>query len=57
MEHGWNHSLGEIVTALADEGLRIERLDEKRELHWPAPFLVELPTATTACRPSAATCR
>ena len=43
VEHGWNHSLGEIVTALADEGLRIERLDEKRELHWPAPFLVELP--------------
>ena len=41
VEHGWNHSLGEIVTALADEGLRIERLDEKRELHWPAPFLVE----------------
>ena len=43
VEHGWNHSLGEIVTALAAEGLRIELLDEKRELHWPAPFLVELP--------------
>jgi len=39
VEHGWNHSLGEIVTALAREGLRIELLDEKRELGWPAPFL------------------
>jgi SAM-dependent methyltransferase len=41
VEHGWNHSLGEIVTLLARSGLRIELLDEKRELHWPAPFLVE----------------
>jgi len=39
VEHGWNHSLGEIVTALAENGLRIELLDEKRELGWPAPFL------------------
>jgi SAM-dependent methyltransferase len=39
VEHGWNHSLGEIVTALARNGLRIESLDEKRELAWPAPFL------------------
>jgi SAM-dependent methyltransferase len=39
VEHGWNHSLGEIVTVLARSGLRIELLDEKRELAWPAPFL------------------
>jgi SAM-dependent methyltransferase len=39
VEHGWNHSLGEIVTLLATNGLRIEFLDEKRELGWPAPFL------------------
>ena len=39
VEHGWNHSLGEIVTALADNGLVIELLDEKRVLDWPAPFL------------------
>jgi SAM-dependent methyltransferase len=39
VEHGWNHSLGEIVTLLADNGLRIELLDEKRELDWPVPFL------------------
>jgi SAM-dependent methyltransferase len=44
-EHGWNHSLGEIVTLLADNGLRIELLDEKRELDWPAGFLVELDDA------------
>ena len=41
VEHGWNHSLGEIVTELASNGLRIELLDEKRVLDWPAPFLVE----------------
>jgi SAM-dependent methyltransferase len=41
IEHGWNHSLGEIVTALADNGLRIEFLHEQRELEWPAPFLVD----------------
>jgi SAM-dependent methyltransferase len=40
VQHGWNHSLGEIVTLLARNGLRIELLDEKRELSWPAPFLV-----------------
>jgi len=39
VEHGWNHSLGEIVTLLATNGLRIEFLDEKRDLGWPAPFL------------------
>ena len=42
VEHSWLHSLGEIVTLLADQGLRIELLDEKRVLDWPAPFLTEL---------------
>ena len=27
-EHGWDHGLGEIVTALIDAGLRIEALVE-----------------------------
>ena len=27
-EHGWDHGLGEIVTALIDAGLRIDRLEE-----------------------------
>jgi SAM-dependent methyltransferase len=40
VQHGWNHSLGEVVTRLAGEGLRIELLDEKRELDWPSSFLV-----------------
>jgi SAM-dependent methyltransferase len=42
IEHGWNHSLGEIVTVLATNGLRIELLDEKRVLDWPADFLTKL---------------
>jgi SAM-dependent methyltransferase len=46
VEHGWNHSLGEIVTALADAGLRIELLDEKRELDWEVGFLEERPDGT-----------
>jgi SAM-dependent methyltransferase len=45
-EHGWNHSLGEIVTSLANEGLRIELLDEKRVLAWPVPWLTELEDGT-----------
>ena len=40
-EHGWDHGLGEIVTALVDAGLRIERLVEHPFLEWKAEFLVE----------------
>jgi SAM-dependent methyltransferase len=40
-EHGWNHGLGEIVTALIDAGLRLDRLEEQPFLEWPADFLVE----------------
>jgi SAM-dependent methyltransferase len=40
-EYGWNHSLGEIVTALIDAGLRIEFLHEFPFLEWPADALVE----------------
>jgi SAM-dependent methyltransferase len=40
-EHGWNHGLGEIVTALIDAGLQIESLEEHPFLHWGADFLVE----------------
>jgi SAM-dependent methyltransferase len=40
VQHGWNHSIGEVVTLLAREGLRIELLDEKREVPWPVPWLV-----------------
>jgi SAM-dependent methyltransferase len=41
VEHGWNHGLGEIVTALIDAGLRIESLEEHPYLEWSADFLVE----------------
>lgn len=41
MEHGWDHSLGEIVTALIDAGLRIEFLHELDYCEWALDFLVE----------------
>lgn len=40
-EHGWDHGLGEIVTALIDAGLRLEWLRESPELDWSLGFLVE----------------
>jgi len=39
VEHGWNHSLGEIVTALIDAGLTIELLHEFDFAEWEVPFL------------------
>jgi len=54
VEHSWMHSLGEIVTLLADAGLRIELLDEKRELDWPAPFLPEVPQGRAGFPPDQA---
>ena len=41
VEHGWDHGLGEIVTALIDAGLRIEALVEHPFLAWSTDFLVE----------------
>ena len=41
VEHGWDHGLGEIVTALIDAGLHIEKLVEHPFLDWKADFLVE----------------
>lgn len=40
VEYGWDHGLGEIVTALASAGLRIEALREYPFLNWSIPFLV-----------------
>ena len=40
-EHGWDHGLGEIVTALIDAGLRIEALVEHPFLDWKVDLLVE----------------
>ena len=41
VEYGWDHSLGEIVTSLANEGLRIEFLHEFDFVRWPVVFLAE----------------
>ena len=41
VEYGWDHSLGEIVTSLADAGLRLEFLHEFDFVRWPVDFLVE----------------
>ena len=41
VEYGWDHSLGEIVTSLADAGLRIDFLHEFDFVEWPVDFLVK----------------
>jgi SAM-dependent methyltransferase len=41
VEFGWNHSLGEIVTALVEAGLRLDFLHEFDFVPWPMAFLVE----------------
>jgi hypothetical protein len=38
-EFGWDHGLGEIVTALIEAGLRIESLREYPFLGWKLDFL------------------
>lgn len=35
-EHAWNHSMGEIVSAIAAEGLVVEFLREEPFIEWPA---------------------
>lgn len=39
VEYGWNHGLGEIVTALAGAGLRVEFLHEFPFVEWEVSFL------------------
>jgi SAM-dependent methyltransferase len=41
VEYGWDHSLGEILTSLADAGLRLEFIHEFDFVRWPVDFLVE----------------
>jgi SAM-dependent methyltransferase len=41
VSHGWNHSLGEILTSLAAAGLRLEFLHEFDFVHWSMGYLVE----------------
>ena len=40
-EYGWDHGLGEIVTALIDAGLRIESLREYPFVAWKIDYLAE----------------
>jgi ubiquinone/menaquinone biosynthesis C-methylase UbiE len=51
-EHGWNHGLGEIVSALIDAGLRIDSLREYPFVDWPIDFLVETDDGTWRLPPS-----
>ncbi len=41
VELGWDHSLGEIVSALIDSGLRIDFFHEFDFVEWPLAFLVK----------------
>ena len=45
-EHGWDHSLGEVVTALIDAGLEIRTLREYPFCEWRLDFTVEAPDGT-----------
>jgi SAM-dependent methyltransferase len=45
-EHGWDHGLGEIVSALIEAGLRIESLREYPFVDWKLDFLEERPDGT-----------
>lgn len=38
-EYGWVHDVGEVVTVLAEAGLRIEFLHEFPFVDWPLPFV------------------
>ncbi len=41
VECGWDHSLGEIVTAVVGAGLQLDFLHEFDFVEWPLAFLVE----------------
>ena len=43
VEHGWGHSLGEIVTSLIEAGLVIDSLHEYDWCPWQLDFLVQSP--------------
>jgi SAM-dependent methyltransferase len=45
-EHGWDHSLGEIVTALIDAGLEIRSLREYPFCEWKLDYTEQAPDGT-----------
>jgi len=54
VEHGWDHGLGEIVTALIEAGLEIRSLREYPFVDWPVGFLAEAEDGTWRLPPGAA---
>jgi len=53
VEYGWVHSMGEIVSAVAGAGLRIEFLHEFPFVEWPVPFLIRHDDGTWRLPPDA----
>jgi hypothetical protein len=41
VEYSWTHSLGDVVSSLAEAGLRIEFLHEHPFGEWPLPYAEE----------------
>ena len=54
VEYGWDHSLGEIVTALIGAGLRIDFLHEFDFLRWQLDWLVQSPDGRWRLPPDSA---
>jgi SAM-dependent methyltransferase len=51
-EHGWDHGLGEIVTALIEAGLEIRSLREYPFVRWELPFLIRADDGTWRLPPT-----
>jgi SAM-dependent methyltransferase len=51
-EHGWDHGLGEIVTALIEAGLEIRSLREYPFVRWELPFLITADEGTWRLPPT-----
>jgi 2-polyprenyl-3-methyl-5-hydroxy-6-metoxy-1,4-benzoquinol methylase len=54
VEHGWDHGLGEIVTALIEAGLEIRSLREYPFIEWRLDFLAEADDETWRLPPTVA---
>lgn len=52
LEHGWDHGLGEIVTALIEAGLEIRALREFPFVDWRLDFLTETEDGTWRLPPT-----
>ena len=53
VENDWDHSLGEVVSALIDAGLRIDFLHEFDFCEWQLPWLVQSPDGNWRLPPDA----